>query len=111
MSTRRRLRFFAGLTALIVGSASAHADAIDGEWCRGPDNFKIDGSTILTTGRNTIQGDYFRYRFNYVIPATEPGAGGDVKMVMIRGPERVELTRPGTPDGQPEVWTRCKPVS
>jgi hypothetical protein len=103
---------FAAALILVASLATpARADAIDGDWCRGADHFKIDGARILTTGRNTIQGDYFRYRFNYVIPAGELGAGGEVKMVMIRGLETVHLTRPGTPDGQPEVWTRCKPVS
>lgn len=99
------------VVGVLATVTAALADAIDGDWCRGADHFKIDGANILTTGRNSIQGDYFRYRFNYVIPATEPGAGGEVKMVMIRGREIVHLTRPGTPADQPEVWTRCKPVS
>lgn len=112
MRTSYRIAGLVGFaSAMLAASHAARADAIDGDWCRGADHFKIDGATILTTGRNTIQGDYNRYRFAYVIPSGEPGAGGEVRMVMIRGRELVHLTRPGTPEGQPEVWSRCKPVS
>lgn len=88
----------------------ARADAIDGDWCNGSLHFVIDGPSIVTPGRNKIQGRYGRYNFAYVVPANEPGAGSEVTMVMIRGQETVHLTRPGQ-SGGPEVWRRCKPIS
>jgi hypothetical protein len=112
---RRRLRtsMFCSTIALSLATASigtAHADAIDGDWCHGAAHLNIDGSTILTPGRNTIQGFYNRYRFAYTVPAGEPGAGGEVSMMMIRGQELVHLQSGGS-SGEPEVWRRCKPIS
>ena len=98
------------LGAVALLGAPARADAIDGDWCNGGHHMEINGSTIVTPGRNRIQGDYNRYRFAYVIPTNEPGAGGEITMVMIRGQEVVHLRRPGQA-GEPEVWRRCKPIS
>lgn len=98
----------AGSVCLIA--EPARADAIDGDWCNGANHLEIQGSTIVTPGRNKIQGQYGRYRFVYVAPAGEAGAGGEITMVMIRGQELVHLTRPGQTGG-PEVWRRCKPIS
>jgi hypothetical protein len=100
------------VAAVVTAASPAVADAIDGDWCKGADHMMIEGAKILTPGRNTITGDYYRYSFNYVIPANEPGAGGAAKMVMLRGgQEIVHVVRPGTPADAPEVWRRCKPVS
>ncbi len=110
---RGRKSIVAGL-GLVLGtcvlSAPAFADAIDGDWCFGGHHMNIDGSTILTPARNKIQGQYLRYRFNYVVPANETGAGAEINMVMIRGKEIVHLSRAGK-SGEPEVWHRCKPIS
>jgi hypothetical protein len=97
--------------ALFASIGVAHADAIDGDWCMGADHMNIDGSTIVTPGKNKITGNYGRYRYTYVVPANERGAGGEVKMVMIRGRETVHVDRPSGDPAKPEVWTRCKPVS
>ncbi len=91
-------------------SAPVFADAIDGDWCYGGSHMEITGSSIVTPDRNKVQGNYYRYRFTYVVPANEAGAGSEISMVMIRGQEIVHLTRPGAKDG-PEVWRRCKPIS
>lgn len=99
-----------GLGAAGTMSGPAFADAIDGDWCSGGLHLEITGSTIVTPGRNRLQGQYNRYRFAYVVPANEPGAGGEITMVMIRGQEIVHLRRPGH-TGEPEVWRRCKPIS
>jgi hypothetical protein len=99
------------LAAFALAASPARADAIDGDWCMGADHMNIDGSTILTPGKNKIAGNYGRYRYTYIVPANEPGAGGEVKMVMIRGREQVHVDRPGGDPAKPEVWTRCKPVS
>ena len=53
----------------------AHADAIDGDWCRGADTFKIEGSAILTTGRAAVQGAYNRYQVRVHGPARGTGCG------------------------------------
>ena len=70
----------------------ARADAIDGQWCLGSSHFAIDGPSILTPGGNRIQGNYSRHGFFYVVPANEPGAGGEIDMVLLNE-ETVQLTR------------------
>jgi hypothetical protein len=108
----RPLRHVAAIAgALLAFCMPARADAIDGDWCMGADHMLIEGSNILTPGRNKIAGNYGRYRYTYIAPANEPGAGGEVKMVMIRGTETIHVERPGGEAGKPEVWQRCKPVS
>lgn len=97
-------------SAAVLLAAPARADAIDGDWCNGANHLEIQGSTIVTPGRNRIQGQYGRYRFIYVVPKGESGAGGEITMTMIRGQETVHLTRPGQTGG-PEIWRRCKPIS
>ncbi len=99
------------VAGLLLPATPAHADAIDGDWCMGGDHMNIDGSTIITPGRNRITGTYGRYRYSYLIPVNEPGAGGEVKMIMNRGRETIHVDRPGGDPAKPEVWTRCKPVS
>jgi hypothetical protein len=111
LRTANGARLLLALGTLTAIASPARADAIDGDWCKGADHMLIEGSNILTPGRNAIKGDYGRYRFSYVVPANEPGAGGDVKIVMIRGQEILHVNRPGTPADAPEVWRRCKPVS
>ena len=98
------------LAGSVLSSLPAFADAIDGDWCYGGSHMEITGSSIRTPDRTKVQGNYYRYRFTYVIPANEAGAGGEITMVMIRGQELVQLNRPGAKDG-PEVWRRCKPIS
>jgi len=95
--------------ALLLGSPSAHADAIDGEWCLGASHFAIDGPNIVTPGRNRVQGNYSRHGFAYVVPADEPGAGGEINMRLLNE-ETVQLTRAGQ-SSSPEIWRRCKPTS
>lgn len=104
-------RVLIAATALASSALPAFADAIDGDWCMGADHMNIEGPNILTPGKNKIAGNYYRYRFTYVVPGNEPGAGGEVKMVMIRGTETVHVDRPGGDAAKPEVWVRCKPVS
>lgn len=111
MRHARRVLMVAGsLSAASLFCAPAFADAIDGDWCFGGHHMNIDGSTMLTPARNKVQGQYLRYRFNYVAPANEPGAGAEINLVMIRGKEIVHLLRAGK-GGEPEVWHRCKPIS
>jgi hypothetical protein len=95
--------------ALHIGAHLAHADAIDGQWCLGPSHFAIEGPNILTPGGNRIQGNYSRHAFAYVVPASEPGAGGEIDMTLLNE-ETVQLTRKGQ-TSPPEIWRRCKPTS
>jgi hypothetical protein len=95
--------------ALCLMPEPARADAIDGQWCLGSSQFAIDGPSILTPGGNRIQGNYSRHGFFYVVPANEPGAGGEIDMVLLNE-ETVHLTRKGQTSG-PEIWRRCKPTS
>jgi hypothetical protein len=108
----RSMVLAAGVAAAGLGMfcGPAWADAIDGDWCNGANHLEIHGSTIVTPGRNKIQGQYGRYRFIYVVPVGEAGAGSEITMVMIRGQELLHPTRPGQ-TGAPEVWRRCKPIS
>jgi hypothetical protein len=97
------------VAALILLPHGAQADAIDGEWCLGSAHFAIDGPNILTPGGNRITGNYSRHGFLYVVPANEPGAGGEIDMVLLNE-ETVRLTRKGQAS-PPEIWKRCKPTS
>jgi hypothetical protein len=93
--------------ALAADVGSAHADAIDGQWCLGASHFEINGPKIRTPGGNDITGNYDRHGFDYVVPSNEDGAGTKIVMVLLNE-ETVRLTR-GT--AAPETWKRCKPVS
>lgn len=113
MHQRSRTMILAAIVAVSAASLTAtpaHADAIDGDWCHGTSHLAINGDSIVTPGRNKIQGQYTRYSFVYIVPVNEPGAGNEVSMVMVRGQELVQLKRSGQ-DGEPEVWRRCKPIS
>jgi hypothetical protein len=99
------------LAALVIclNGSSARADAIDGEWCLGTSHFAIAGPSILTPGGNRIQGTYSRHGFVYVVPGNEPGAGGEISMILLNE-ENVQLTRAGQVNSL-EIWRRCKPTS
>jgi hypothetical protein len=111
---RQRARKIIGAVAiatfmLYIGCRSAHADAIDGEWCSGVSHFAIQGPNILTPGGNRIQGDYSRHGFAYVAPANETDAGREISMMLLNE-ETVAVTRKGQ-SSPPEIWNRCKPTS
>lgn len=99
-----------GLSLLGAFAAGpARADAIDGSWCHGASSLTIDGPRITTPGGNQIAGAYSRHDFYYTIPAGEPGAGGEIRMVLL-SEEQMRLQRPA-PAAEPEMWIRCKPIS
>jgi hypothetical protein len=103
----RTLLAAAILTAIAPGLASA--DVIDGDWCKGTSHFTIAGPKIQTPGGNQTEGRYSRHSFAYVVPANEPGAGGEISMLLLNE-ENVQLTRQGQAS-QPEIWQRCRPTS
>ena len=108
MSRIRTSVVLAALPLLLFGARAAVADAIDGNWCL--DNgsrLSINGSDIVTPGGRQIKGDYDRHHFSYVVPASEPGAGGTVAMVLL---SEIQM-RLKPPTGE-QLWRRCgKPVS
>ncbi len=102
----------ASATLLLLMSAPAHADAIDGNWCN-PDNgrLEIQGPQIITPGGNQLSGAYDRHAFRYVVPAGEPQPGAEVDMVLVDDDTIHRIVAPGA-DAKIEVWRRCQaPVS
>ena len=107
--TRRVAALVVAAGALCTLSSPGRADAIDGEWCLGASHFSIDGPNILTPGGSRLQCNYYRHGFFYIVPANEPGAGGEGNMLLLNE-ETVQLTRTGA-SSAPEIWRRCKPTS
>jgi hypothetical protein len=90
---------------LVLSSAPAWADQIDGDWCF-PDDGRhlfIEGDDIVTPHGTSTTGDYTRHAFRYVIPESDPGAGEEIRMRQLNDLTMV-LTRP---DGGEETWKRC----
>ena len=85
----------------------ARADAIDGTWCKQSQTMQIDGPAIVTPGGHSIQGEYNRHAFRYVVPAGEPAAGQRVDMILMD--EYDVQVKVG--DTEPVVWKRCAPTS
>jgi hypothetical protein len=96
-------------TLILAGANTALADAIDGDWCHAEGGrLSISGPQITTPGGAKITGDYDRHHFSYVVPASEPGAGATVTMILLS--ELQMRLRP--PTGDEQLWRRCgKPVS
>lgn len=98
---------------IIAGAVPAWADVIDGHWCFSDgERISIQGPAVVTPAGSSIQGDYSRHYFTYVVPPTDPGAGQTVSM-MLMNEDTVHL-RIGTgpsysSDGPVQVWHRCGP--
>jgi hypothetical protein len=105
---RKAVALMAGITIFMVASTGARADAIDGDWCFGSLALNIQGPRIRTPGGTELAGSYSRHDFSYVVPANEPGAGGQIAM-SLRGDELMLLQRAS--ESTPESWRRCKPTS
>jgi hypothetical protein len=102
------------IVLLAAGLTPAHADAIDGEWCREGRHFVIEGPRIVTYGGTRMTGDYDRHGFRYTVPAHEPEAGTEIVMqlhsettleLFRRAQGAGEISRPG------EIWNRCRVTS
>ncbi len=96
-------------TGVTLQAGAALADAIDGDWCHADGRrLSINGPDIVTPGGARLKGDYDRHHFSYVTPASEPGAGAPVAMV-LQGELQMELK---PPSGDLQTWRRCgKPIS
>lgn len=96
------------LALLLIQAGAAHADAIDGDWCSvdGTQRMSIQGPTIKTPGGKTLQGNYTRHAFDYVVPSGEQGSGEAVS-ILLRG-EYLAVSRQGASDAPLKEWRRCK---
>ncbi len=96
----------AAAVVLCVSVISAHADAIDGDWCQADGrHMTIRGPDITTPGGTKMRGEYSRHSFSYVVPAGEPGAGETVSIVLLS--ELLAHGRQGGPDTPLQEWRRC----
>lgn len=95
-----------GFAAILLSTAPARADAIDGDWCFADGkHMQIAGPAIVTPGGKRTDGDYRRHSFSYVVPATETGAGQTVQMILLNeNTVRLKLA-----DGPMQTWHRCGP--
>ena len=101
------LRAGAACAALFGFVYAAHADAIDGDWCRiDGKRMTIRGPVIITPGGKQTNGDYTRHSFSYVIPADESGAGATVSIRLLS--EYLAHARQGA-DAPVQEWRRCQP--
>jgi hypothetical protein len=111
MSLSRLVRLLAPMagTILTLQAGTALADAIDGDWCHADGRrLSINGPDIVTPGGTPLKGDYDRHHFSYVVPASEPGAGATIAMVLLS--EIQMQLKP--PSGEEQLWRRCgKPIS
>jgi hypothetical protein len=109
MSISKAVPAAAFLLVVLLGGNAARADAIDGDWCHTDGRkLSINGPQIVTPGGAKIAGDYDRHHFTYVVPASEPGAGAAVNMILVS--ELQMRLKP--PSGEEQLWRRCgKPVS
>ena len=106
MRNRLRIAMVAGLVLAAI-PGDGRADSIDGQWCfLDGKRIEISGPRIKTPGGTQMQGDYDRHGFRYVVPASEPGAGGTVVMRLIND-NLMQLTPPGP--GAMQQWNRCGP--
>ncbi len=102
-----RSLIFLVAAGMLLQTAVAHADAIDGDWCStNGRRMSILGEKITTPGGKRIQGNYSRHAFDYVVPDGEDGSG-DIVSVILRG-EYLALSRQGPADGPLMEWHRCK---
>lgn len=97
--------------ALLSGSRGARADAIDGHWChKDGRRMSIEGSRFVTPGGTSMEGDYERHGFAYVVPEGEANAGRRVSMA-LQNEDIIRLFIPGQGPGPSppaiETWQRC----
>jgi hypothetical protein len=100
-----RTKVIAAFALMMALSGPAIADQLDGDWCSPKDgsNLTIQGSAITTAHGTSTTGDYGRHTFSYVIPESDPGAGGAIDMRQLND-ETMILRQP---DGSEETWKRC----
>jgi hypothetical protein len=104
----RQLKYSFTATALLFLVEPAFADAIDGNWCHSDGrHFSIRGPEIITPGGKTMEGNYSRHWFSYVVPVPEPGSGQTIFMTLLN--ENTVDLRLGETSAPAEIWLRCRP--
>ncbi len=101
------------LIALCLLTTPAAADAIDGDWCSAEGrHLTIHGPEITTPDRTTVQGNYRRHEFMYVVPPKDKDAGTTIYMQLLSEEEMnlYRLDSAGKP-GEPALWKRCEVTS
>jgi hypothetical protein len=94
-----------GALALFLCAQAARADVIDGSWCLEPGRrMSIDGPNIITPAGTRTKGEYSRHYFQYVVPASDPGAGSTITMQLLN--EETVRVHEG---GADVIWRRCGP--
>jgi hypothetical protein len=111
MTARTSVSFFLAAAALLLCTAApAHADAIDGNWCKPHGkHMSIRGPNIVTPTGTQTQGDYDRHAFSYDAPPKDPDAGKKINMILV-DEDTLYLrvgAAPGFGPGEAEVWNRC----
>ena len=103
----RQFKYSLPAIALLFFVEPAFADAIDGNWCHTDGRrFSIRGPEIITPGGKTMEGNYSRHWFSYVVPVPEPGTGQTIFMTLLN--ENTVHLRLGEASA-PETWVRCSP--
>ena len=96
--------FLLAATFLCLAPVAAHADAIDGNWCREGQRLSIDGPAIVTPSGARLQGNYSRHAFAY----TEPGSGALIEMRLL---SEYEMQSRAGANGAVLDWRRCGPAT
>ncbi|MDH3740530.1 MAG: hypothetical protein OER56_02935 [Hyphomicrobiales bacterium] len=113
------MALFARLTVLaclglVVSTETANADQIDGSWCSlAGERMTIEGSRVITPSGKTVEGNYSRHHFSYVVPEGNALAGARISAKQIND-ENVMVEVFGNAQQTPDsisVWKRCKLVS
>ncbi len=99
------------LTLLLL-SAPAFADSIDGDWCnKDGSHLRIDGPAIILGAGQSIMGKYGRHAFSYVAPKGDPESGKEIFFILR---SETEMRRVRDPMAMPEhedIWQRCETIS
>lgn len=100
----------AAMAGLLMSTAPALADRIDGDWCYKSLSFTIDGPSIVTPGGTRMTGEYDRHGFRYVVPAGEADSGARIDMTQFNDTTIQVTTTPNTTAGaaRTEIWKRCQ---
>lgn len=95
----------------IAFAEPAHADAIDGHWChKDGRRMSVEGALLVTPGGLSMEGEYERHSFAYVVPEGEPNAGSRITMA-LQSEDVMLMFIPGkgplpSPPAK-ETWQRC----
>jgi hypothetical protein len=101
--TNMRMPLLAAI-AICLAPLAAHADAIDGAWCREGERLSIDGPAIVTPSGARLQGTYARHAFAY----DDPASGALIEMRLL---SEYEMESRAGPGGAILQWRRCGPAT